>query len=83
MSTKDFSGGKTRPARKAENLAAMCELTGILDISQPHVPPRPVMGIVLLHFMVSASPAGGDETCAFRAPASAGQQKVHSPAEDK
>jgi hypothetical protein len=25
MSTRDFSGGKKRPARRADNLAAICE----------------------------------------------------------
>jgi hypothetical protein len=25
MSTRDFSGGKGRPARKADNFAAICE----------------------------------------------------------
>jgi hypothetical protein len=25
MSTRNFSGGKTRPARRADNLAAICE----------------------------------------------------------
>jgi hypothetical protein len=46
-----FLQSKVRPVRRADNPAAICELIvqqcGIINISQPYRPPRPVMGIVL------------------------------------
>jgi hypothetical protein len=44
---KDPSGGKTLPARKADNITAICEPI-VLNISQPYRRPRPVTRIVLL-----------------------------------
>jgi hypothetical protein len=45
MSTRNLAGGEELPARKAEN-----RKYGILGISQPYRPPRPVAGIALLFF---------------------------------
>jgi hypothetical protein len=53
MSTRNLPGGKGRPARKADNLTAICELSskcGSLDVSQHYGPSRPVTGISLLTF---------------------------------
>jgi hypothetical protein len=41
-----FLGSKVRRVLKADNLTAIC---GILNISQPYRPPRPVTGIALLY----------------------------------
>jgi hypothetical protein len=51
MSTKNISGSKARPARKADNLTAICEpilhKMWELDISRPYGPPRPVTRVAL------------------------------------
>jgi hypothetical protein len=46
MSTGNLPGGKGRPARKADNLTAICELT----VPQPYGPSRPLTGIALPYF---------------------------------
>jgi hypothetical protein len=47
-----FLGSKVRLVRGTDNLIAMCEpivqRCGILNISQPYRPLRPVMGLALL-----------------------------------
>jgi hypothetical protein len=53
MSTRNLPGCKGRPARKADNLTAICEPTvygtcGSLDVSQPYRPPWSVAAIALL-----------------------------------
>jgi hypothetical protein len=55
MSTRNLAGGKGRPARKADNLTAICEplsrKCGRLNVPQLHEPPRPVTGIALPTFL--------------------------------
>jgi hypothetical protein len=52
ISTRNVPESKERPARKVENLTAICEpivcTVWDLDISQPCEPPWPVTGISLL-----------------------------------
>jgi hypothetical protein len=53
MSTRNFPGGKKRPALRADNLAAIYEPNvwkcANLNLPRPYGPPRPVTGINLLY----------------------------------
>jgi hypothetical protein len=52
MSTRNLPGDKGRPARKADNLTAICEpiVCVNFDVSHPYGPPRFVTEIAL-HFL--------------------------------
>jgi hypothetical protein len=52
MDTRNIPGGKGRPARKADNITAICggrlsRICGSFDVSQTHRSPRPLTGIAL------------------------------------
>jgi hypothetical protein len=49
---KKFLGSKVRPMLGAETLTAIYEPIGILNVSQPYRPPRPVKGIDLLFLLL-------------------------------
>jgi hypothetical protein len=59
MSTRNLPGGKERPARKVDNLTAICEpivkKMWNLDLSQLSGAPRPVTGIALPSFYLYTS----------------------------
>jgi hypothetical protein len=61
MSTRNLPGVKGQPARKADNLTAICEpivkrKCGSLDVSQPNGSARPVRGIALLNLTAICEP---------------------------
>jgi hypothetical protein len=48
MSMRNLPGGvKVRPARKVDNLTAICNP---IDVSQPHGPQQPVIDIALPYY---------------------------------
>jgi hypothetical protein len=52
ISTRNIPVSERRPALKADNLTAICEVIvqikyGSLDVLQPSRPPRPVTGVAL------------------------------------
>jgi hypothetical protein len=53
---KMFLGSRAWPVRKADNLTAVSRLSrqyGIINISKPYRPPRPVTGTALLFILTS------------------------------
>jgi hypothetical protein len=71
ISTRNFPGGKGRPARKADTLTAICGLStkhGSLDVAKPYGPPRPVTRIALSFIISRYAPYMKKETFSIYSP---------------
>jgi hypothetical protein len=67
-----FLGSSARPVREADNLTAsvgrLPRQCGILNISQPYRPPRPVTGLDLLYFLHFYVISKVNQFCTFTGP---------------